>query len=64
MPRYRTISCNHCGFMQLKKDTVCERCGKMTARAKSRLTMWVIQMALMALGVAWFVSHVRNVVVP
>lgn len=36
MPRYRTISCDYCGFMQLKRDRECERCGRMTRRERRR----------------------------
>lgn len=36
MPRRRTISCENCGHMLLKRDTVCEMCGAMTRRERAR----------------------------
>jgi hypothetical protein len=42
MPRYRTISCEHCGHMLLKRDTVCEMCGRMTRRGKALLLAKVV----------------------
>jgi uncharacterized paraquat-inducible protein A len=46
MPRYRTISCSHCGYLQLKRDTECERCGRMTARARNRMIAWLVRVGL------------------
>lgn len=40
MPRYRTISCDHCGFMQLKRDSECDACGRMTKRERR---VWVMR---------------------
>jgi uncharacterized paraquat-inducible protein A len=41
MPRYRTIACDHCGFLQLKRDKFCDRCGRLTARERrSQLVYW------------------------
>ena len=37
MPRYRTISCQHCGYLQLKRDATCDQCGAFTARERERL---------------------------
>jgi hypothetical protein len=34
MPRYRTIACDHCGHMLLKRDTECEVCGCTTRRGR------------------------------
>lgn len=42
MPRYRTIACDHCGHMLLKRDTDCEVCGHMTRRERN---LWVAKAA-------------------
>lgn len=49
MPRYRTISCDHCGYMQLKRDSECAKCGRMTRRERDRWTAKGIQLLVMAL---------------
>lgn len=49
MPRRRTIACEHCGYLQLKRDTECDQCGRMTKRERN---LWVgrgIQFAVIAL---------------
>lgn len=38
MPRRRTIVCAHCGYLQLKRDTACDRCGRMTRRERN---LWI-----------------------
>lgn len=48
MPRRRTIACDHCGYLQLKRDTECDQCGRMTRRERN---LWIakgIQLAIMA----------------
>lgn len=52
MPRYRTISCEHCGYMLLKRDTVCEMCGRMTQRGKVRLVAKIIPALIVLIAVA------------
>lgn len=52
MPRSRTISCENCGYMQLKRDTECDRCGRMTKRAKTRMTLNAVYFAVMVVIVA------------
>ena len=52
MPRYRTISCEHCGHMLLKRDTVCEMCGRMTQRGKARLVAQIIPALIVLIAVA------------
>jgi hypothetical protein len=47
MPRYRTIACEHCGYLQLKRDTECDTCGRMTRRERSRWIAKGIQLAIM-----------------
>lgn len=48
MPRYRSIACVQCGYMQLKRDTDCDRCGQMTERAKKKLVVKLVYMAVVA----------------
>lgn len=47
MPRRRTIACDHCGYLQLKRDTECDKCGRMTRRERSRWIAKGIQLAIM-----------------
>lgn len=42
MPRYRTIACDYCGHLLLKRDTECEACGRMTRRERK---LWVARAA-------------------
>lgn len=46
MPRYRTISCHHCGFMQLKRDIECEGCGRLTRRGRRQLVLWSLNLGV------------------
>jgi hypothetical protein len=61
MPRYRTISCAHCGFMQLKRDLACEQCGRVTARERKRLIAGAVYAAVMVVIVLTFMSRVKGV---
>lgn len=48
MSRRRTIACDHCGYLQLKRDTECDQCGRMTHRERN---LWIakgIQLAIIA----------------
>lgn len=36
MPIRRTISCDYCGYMQLKRNTECDGCGRMTRRERTK----------------------------
>lgn len=47
MPRRRTIACDHCGYLQLKRDTECDKCGRMTRRERRRWIAKGIQLAIM-----------------
>lgn len=38
MPRRRTIACQHCGYLQLKRDLQCDACGRMTRRERN---LWI-----------------------
>lgn len=63
MPRYRTISCEHCGHMLLKRDTVCEMCGRMTRRGKNRLIAAIVPIVIVLAGFA-FIYHVIDGLAP
>ena len=60
MPRYRTISCHHCGFMQLKRDTECERCGRLTKRGRRQLVLWSVNLAVVLTVGFVFYSQVKG----
>ena len=62
MPRYRTISCAHCGFMQLKRDYFCEGCNSLTLRAKVELIAKVAQLVVIALAVCWLYSEIQTLI--
>ena len=62
MPRYRTISCAHCGFMQLKRDYFCEGCNSLTRRAKVELIAKVAQLAVIALAAFWMYSKIQSLI--
>lgn len=49
MPRRRTIVCDHCGYSQLKRDTECDQCGRMTRRERNRWIAKGIQLAVIFL---------------
>lgn len=53
MPRRRTIACDYCGFLQLKRDTECEACGRMTRRERN---LWIAK--AMQIGVIVLVGAV------
>jgi hypothetical protein len=55
MPRYRTISCQHCGFMQLKRDKTCDGCGRLTAREGRKLAGGFVYLcALLVIGLVFY----------
>ena len=55
MPRYRTISCNHCGFMQLKRDKTCDKCGRLTAREGRKLALsFAYVCAILVIGLVFY----------
>jgi hypothetical protein len=64
MPRYRTISCAHCGFMQLKRDQTCDGCGRLTAREKRKWVAGLIYVgASIAIGLVFY-ARIQSVLVP
>lgn len=59
MPR-RSIECDNCGFLVLKRDATCERCGADTPHVKRRMQGQLIRFVLMAIIVAggWlYIKH-------
>lgn len=64
MPRYRTIACEHCGFMQLKRDKVCQRCGKLTAREARAQAFWIAQLVVTTCAAVGFYFFVTKVIAP
>ena len=49
MPRYRTIACGHCGYLQLKRDTQCDACGRLTRRERNRWIAKAVQVGVILL---------------
>lgn len=64
MPRHRTISCAHCGFMQLKRDLVCDSCGHLTAREVMAQTFWVAKVILVICAAEGFYLFVTRAIAP
>lgn len=64
MPRHRTISCAHCGFMQLKRDKVCQRCDRLTAREAKAQAFWVAKLIVTITAAAWFYLFVTRSIAP
>ncbi len=57
MPRGRTIACGHCGSLQLKRDSECEACGRMTRRERNRRIAKAVQLGVILLvGVFMYVK--------
>lgn len=61
MPRYRTISCSHCGFMQLKRDKTCDRCGRLTARESRKLAMGFVYLGALLVIALVFYAKIQSV---
>ena len=49
MPRHRTIACDHCGYLQLKRDTECDQCGRMTRRERNLWIAKAVQIGMILL---------------
>lgn len=55
MPRRRTIACDHCGYLQLKRDTECDQCGRLTRRERNLWVAKAIQLAIILVaGLYWY----------
>lgn len=60
MPRRRAIACDHCGFLQLKRDTECEACGRMTHRERNRWIAKVVQLGVILLVGAFMYAKLKG----
>lgn len=64
MPRHRTIVCRYCGFLQLKRDTYCDQCGKLTAQATRKMAASIIgagiTIAVGLIGWAYVRAAIKN----
>lgn len=60
MPRRRTIACNHCGYLQLKRATECEGCGRMTRRERVRWIARAIQIGTLLIVAAFVYSRISG----
>lgn len=46
MPRRCTIACDHCGYLQLRRDTDFDQCGRLTRRERNLWIAKAIQIAI------------------
>jgi len=60
MPRYRTIACDHCGHMLLKRHSECEACGCMTRRGKRLFVAKAIQIGIFLVASAWVFLTIKG----
>lgn len=60
MPRYRTIACDHCGHMLLKRDAECEVCGHMTRRERTLWILKVVQIGVVVVAFGFIYFKVRG----
>jgi hypothetical protein len=60
MPRRRTVSCQNCHHLLLKRAVVCEMCGHETEYSRRAFLLWLARGALaivVALLMVAFVQH-------
>ena len=60
MPHRRTIACNHCGHLLLKRSSYCEVCGQITKRMKIlwiAKTVQITAILVFAALIYWKVQH-------
>lgn len=60
MPRHRTIACDHCGYLQLKGDTECEACGRMTRRERKLWIAKAVQLGVILLVGAFMYAKLKG----
>lgn len=60
MPRRRTIACDHCGYLQLKRDTECDACGRITRRERSRWIAKAIQISVVLVAGAVMYAKIKG----
>lgn len=62
MPRRRSIACDNCGFLVLKRDEFCERCGTTTPQAKRRTQAGLIYAVFVAITCLAGYAYVRHAI--
>lgn len=60
MPRRRTIACDYCGHLQLKRDTDCEMCGRMTRRERNLWIAKAVQIGVVLLVFAFMYAKLKG----
>lgn len=60
MPSYRTIACDLCGHLLLKRDTECEVCGRMTRRERNLWTAKAIQIGVVLVAFAFIYLKIKG----
>jgi hypothetical protein len=60
MPRRRTIACDHCGFLQLERDTECKTCGRMTRRERNLWIAKTVQIGVIVLVGVFMYTKLRG----
>jgi uncharacterized paraquat-inducible protein A len=60
MPRRRTVSCEECGHLLLKRAETCERCGAETLYSRRRFWTWLAGFGVTALVVLVAVVLIRK----
>lgn len=62
MPRYRTIACDHCGYLQLKRDTQCDACGRLTRQERNRWIAKAVQVGVILLVGVFIYAKLKGLV--
>lgn len=60
MPRRRTIACDHCGYLQLKRNTHCDQCGRMTRRERTNVYWIALSISIVLTVVAFVIWRART----
>lgn len=61
MPRRRTIACAHCGYLQLKRDVICDQCGRMTRRERNRWIAKAVGVLAVLIGAGFVWRAVQSI---
>lgn len=64
MARQRTIACDHCGYLQLKRDRECDQCGRMTRRERNRWIAKGIQLGVILLASVYGYVRLKGLMPP
>jgi hypothetical protein len=62
MPRRRTVSCQNCHHLLLKRAVVCEMCGHETERSRHEFRLWLARGALAIVAALLMVAFVQHTV--